>query len=157
ETQVLGLVVRAAVGKPLADYLSEKIWKPMGAEADATWLIDRGGYETGYMGLNATLRDWGRLGMLLANDGALDRKQIIPAAWIKPATTAEAPYLELGRASKFTGYGYQTWIIHPSEPAFALFGVRGQGVYIDPKSKVVVVHTAVFSDPRGSRADQFNL
>ena len=86
ESQVLGLVLRAAVGKPLTEYLSEKIWQPMGAEADATWLIDAGGYETGYMGINATLRDWGRLGMLLANDGELDGKQIIPAAWVKAAT-----------------------------------------------------------------------
>ena len=155
ETEVLGLVVRAAVGKPLAEYLSEKIWRPMGAEADATWLVDRGGYETGFMGLNATLRDWGRLGMLLANDGALDGKQIIPAAWIKAATTAEAPYLEVGKASRYTGYGYQTWLIHPREPYFALLGVRGQAVLVDPKSKVVTVHTSVFDDPRHSRVDQF--
>src|SRR5205085_12368547 len=63
ETVTLALALRAAVGMPLADYLSEKIWKPMGAEADATWLVDAGGYEVGFVGLNATLRDWGRLGL----------------------------------------------------------------------------------------------
>ena len=72
DTQVLGLVLRAATGKPLADYLSEKLWKPMGAESDASWMIDKGGFETGYAGINATLRDYGRLGILLAHDGVLD-------------------------------------------------------------------------------------
>lgn len=77
ETQVLGLVLRGATGKPLATYLSEKIWQPMGAEADATWIIDRGSYETAYIGLNAPLRDHARLGMLLANDGTRDGRSII--------------------------------------------------------------------------------
>jgi CubicO group peptidase (beta-lactamase class C family) len=158
ETQVLGLVLRAAVGQTLSQYLAEKIWLPMGAEADATWLIDAGGYETGYMGINATLRDWGRLGMLLANYGALDGKQLIPAAWVKAATTPESPHLRPGVATFRNGYGYQTWIID-IEGKFALLGVRGQGVFIDPVSKVVVVHTAAHGNPRDgtARGPQFEL
>jgi CubicO group peptidase (beta-lactamase class C family) len=158
ETQVLGLVLRAAVGKPLAEYLSERIWQPMGAEADATWLIDAGGYELGYMGINATLRDWGRLGVLLANYGAVDGKQIIPAAWVKAATTPESPHLRPGVATFRNGYGYQTWVID-IEGKFALLGVRGQGVLIDPVTKVVVVHTAVHGNPRDNagRGPQFEL
>jgi len=162
ETEVLSLVLRNAVGKPLADYLSEKIWQPMGAEADATWLIDAGGHELGYMGLNATLRDWGRLGMLLANGGrasaAPGAPQIVPAAWIKEMTTAQAPYLQRGSATRYNGYGYQTWLVGNTENAFALFGVRGQAVFIDPDAKLVIVHTAVFAsyDP-SLRNDQFGL
>jgi CubicO group peptidase (beta-lactamase class C family) len=166
ESEVLGLVLRAATGRNLSEYLSEKIWQPMGAEADATWLIDAGGYETGYMGINATLRDWGRLGMLLANDGALcandgklDCKQIIPAEWVRAATVAEAPHLRVGVATQYNGYGYQTWLIHPKERIFALFGIRGQGVFVDPVSKLVIVHTAVHGDPANdpSRGEQFGL
>src|SRR5262245_12444471 len=108
DSQTLGLVLRAAVGMPLAQYLSEKIWQPMGAEANATWLIDKGGYEMGYCCLNATLRDYGRFGLLLANGGARDGKQIIPAEWVKAATTASAPYLRVGFATSNNGYGYQT-------------------------------------------------
>ena len=63
----LGLVLRGATGRSVSDYLSEKIWQPMGAEANATWIVDKGGYETGYCCLNATLRDYARFGMLLAN------------------------------------------------------------------------------------------
>ena len=158
ETQVLGLVLRAATGRNLSEYLEEKIWKPMGAEADATWLTDAGGYETGYIGLNATLRDWGRLGVLLANYGARDGRQIIPEAWVKAASTAEAPHLRVGVASPRNGYGYQTWLID-NEGKFALLGVRGQGVMIDPVTKIVVVHTAVHGSPRdsGPRGAQFRF
>ena len=155
ESEVLGLVVRAATGKTLSDYLSEKIWIPMGAESDAYWLIDAGGYELGYMGINATLRDWGRLGVLLANYGALDGKQIIPAAWVKEATSVNAPHLEVGVATQWNGYGYQTWLIRKGTPMFALFGLRGQAVYVDPVSKLVIVHTAVYGVDGSERRAQF--
>ena len=145
ETQVLGLVLRAATGSPVADYLSTRIWQPMGAEADASWIIDKGGYEATYFGVNARVRDWARLGRLLANDGALDGRQIIPAAWVRAATTPPAGQFEPGQTGTLLGYGYQTWIVPPKpgqERQFALRGLRGQGVFVDPKSKLVMVHTA---------------
>jgi len=142
ETQVLGLVLRGATGKPLADYLSEKIWQPMGAEADASWLIDKGGYEAAFTGLNATVRDYGRLGLLLANDGAIEGRQLIPAAWVRAATTPPAPQFAPGRVQGLFGYGYQTWILGGTRRQFALRGIRGQFVFVDPASKVVMVHTA---------------
>jgi CubicO group peptidase (beta-lactamase class C family) len=142
ETQVLGLVLRAATGRPLAEYLSEKIWQPMGAEADASWIIDKGGYEAAYIGVNATVRDYARLGLLLAHDGALDGRQIIPAAWVRAATTPPAKQFEPGQTNSLLGYGYQTWILPGKERQFMLRGLRGQGVLVDPKSKFVMVHTA---------------
>jgi CubicO group peptidase (beta-lactamase class C family) len=142
ETQVLGLVLRAATGKPLADYLSEKIWQPMGAEADASWIVDKGGYEVAYIGVNATVRDYARLGMLLANDGALDGRQIIPSGWVRAATTPPAKQFEPGQTRSILGYGYQTWILPGTERQFMLRGLRGQGVFVDPRSKLVLVHTA---------------
>jgi CubicO group peptidase (beta-lactamase class C family) len=158
DSQVLGLVLRNAVGMPLATYLSEKIWQPMGAEANATWLVDKAGYETGYCCINATLRDYGRFGLLLANNGALDGKQIIPAEWVKAATTASAPYLRVGFATANNGYGYQTWLTD-REGRFAALGVRGQAIYVDPASKLVVVHTAVWIEARdtAARGEQFRL
>jgi CubicO group peptidase (beta-lactamase class C family) len=159
DTQVLALALRAAVGMPLAEYLSQKIWQPMGAEADASWFVDAGGYETGYMGINATLRDWGRLGLLLAYDGALNGRQIIPAAWVKAMTTPESAHLAVGVATPFNGYGYQTWLIDRNKRYFALFGVRGQAVFVDPETRTVVVHTAVHASPRDlpARAEQFSF
>ena len=126
ETQVLGLVLRAATGTPLAEYLSAKIWQPMGAEADASWAIDRGGYEAAYFAVNATVRDYARLGMLLANDGVLDGRQIIPAGWVRAATTPAAKQFEPGQTGSSYGYGYQTWILPGPDRQFALRGLRGQ-------------------------------
>jgi len=158
DTQVLALALRAAVGKPLAEYLSEKIWQPMGAEADATWLIDAGGYEVGYVGLNCTLRDWGRLGLLLANGGAIDGRQIVPADWVRAMTTPDAPHLRVGSASRSSGYGYQTWLIDEKEPYFALLGIRGQAIFVDPKTKLVMVVTAVNNlNDFPARIEQYSL
>lgn len=86
ETQVLTLVLCAATGKSLADYLGEKLWQPMGAEAEATWITGPDGLERGASFFSATLRDWGRLGLLLANDGALAGRQIIPGEYLLEAT-----------------------------------------------------------------------
>jgi CubicO group peptidase (beta-lactamase class C family) len=157
ESEVLGLVLRAAVGKPLAEYLQEKIWQPMGAEADATWLVDAGDYELGFAGIQATLRDWGRFGLLLAEGGARDGRQIIPAEWVKAATRPDDSHLAPGTATRYLGYGYQIWLVPGARPTFALLGVRGQAVFVDPAAKLVVVHTAVFAQARGSRDNQFSL
>ncbi|HSE87072.1 MAG TPA: serine hydrolase [Candidatus Binatia bacterium] len=139
ETQVLGLVLRNALGRPVADYLQEKIWEPMGAEADATWLIDRAGQEATYCCLNAVLRDYARLGLLLAHDGYWRGRQIIPAAWIKEATIVHP-----GQPQPATGrYGYQVWILAGDQRMFALRGIRGQAIFVDPASRLVMVHAAV--------------
>ena len=100
ETQVLGLVLRQAIGKSLADYLSEKIWQPMGAESDASWIVDKSGQEAAFCCLGATLRDFARLGMLLANDGVANGKQIVPKEWVREATqpTPGYPHLKPGVA-----------------------------------------------------------
>ena len=140
DTQVLALVLRAAVGRPLAEYLSEKIWQPMGAEADASWNVDAAGQEIGFIGISATLRDWGRFGLLLANDGALNGRQIIPAAWVRAATTPDAPHLKYGTAAGTAGFGYEIWLIDREAPRFALLGQRGQSVFIDRATKLVIVH-----------------
>ena len=159
DSQVLGLVLIRALKKPLAEYLSEKIWRPMGAEAHATWLLDKAGFETGYCCINAVLRDYARFGMLLANYGAIDGKQIIPAEWVKAATTPPADHLKVGTATPNNGYGYHTWITHRTEPRFAALGVHGQAIYVDPVRKLVVVHTAAWADgdDRGARGAQFRL
>jgi CubicO group peptidase (beta-lactamase class C family) len=150
EPQVLGLVLRAATRLPPAGYLEARIWRPIGAEADATWLVDNSGQEATFCCLNAVLRDYARLGLLLAHDGNWRGRQIIPAAWVREATTtrADQPHLWPGVATRAFGYGYQTWIIpgrmRPGERRmFMLWGVRGQRIYVDPQSRLVMVNTAV--------------
>ena len=103
------------------------------------------GQEATYCCLNAVLRDYARLGLLLAYDGNWRGRQLIPAAWLMDATTvrADQPHLRPGVASPVLGYGYQTWIVPGPRRMFLLWGVRGQRIIVDPQSKLVMVNTAV--------------
>jgi CubicO group peptidase (beta-lactamase class C family) len=149
ETQVLGFVLTGATGRTAAAYLEEKIWQPMGAEADATWLIDRSGQEATYCCLNAVVRDYARLGLLLAHDGHWRGRQLIPAAWVRDATSRhpDQKHLWPGIARPSIGYGYQTWILPGEARRFAFLGVRGQTIFVDPQSRLVLVQTAVRKRP----------
>lgn len=144
ETVVLAVVLRAVTGTTLSEYLAPRLWQPMGAEADASWIKASDGIETGSGGFNATLRDYGRLGMLLANDGAVGGKQVVPRAYLLEATDwhrqpdAFAPK----RATPFFGYGYQFWTFPGEKRRFALLGVYGQSIFVDPELKLVMVITA---------------
>ena len=143
DTETLGLVLVAATGQTLSDYFSAKIWSRIGAEHDAAWGIDAHGQETAFCCLNITLRDWGRLGRLLANDGAWNGAQIIPRDWVISATTPAAAFLQPGHGAGFYGYGYQVWLLPGTRRQFVLLGIHGQALYVDPASKLVLVHTAV--------------
>ncbi|WP_341895131.1 serine hydrolase [Ferrovibrio terrae] len=145
ETQVLGLVLTGALKRPIADYLSERIWQPIGAEADASWVIDRTGQETTYANFSAVLRDYARLGMLLANGGKVGTQQVIPADWLREMTRAHFTSTQTGR---WFGYGFQTWVFPENDGSFALLGVRGQTIFVDPQRRLVMVHTAVRPDAR---------
>jgi CubicO group peptidase (beta-lactamase class C family) len=144
---VLGLVLRRAVGLPVADYLHDKLWAPMGAEADATWLIDRSDQEATLSQRGAARLRAARL--LLAHGGQRRGQQVIPAGWLEDATSVRPDQLHLqpGIATPFFGYGYQTWIFPGQQRRFALLGVRGQAIYVDPSSRLVMVHTAVRKQP----------
>ena len=87
QTEVLGLVLTHAVGMSPSSYLQSRIWQPMGAEADAIWTTDHTGQEVAYCCFNAVLRDWARLGLLLAHGGEANGRQIIPRQWLQDATT----------------------------------------------------------------------
>lgn len=149
ETQVLGAVIVAATGRNLADYAGEKIWRPLGAEADASWIIDRAGLEAAFCCFQAVARDWLRLGLMLANDGAWNGHQIVPRDWIVAATSVDPArrHLAPGTATRYFGYGYQTWIFPGPERTFALLGVYGQTIAVDPANRIVMVHLAARATP----------
>ncbi len=147
-SEALTTTLRRAVGIPLSRYLSERIWIPIGAESDASWAVESSNQEIGPWGFNAVLRDYARFGRLLAFDGAWNGKQIIPKQWVIDATTAHVsePQVLPGKASHYYGYGYQIWILPGDRRMFALIGAEGQYVFVDPKSKLVLVQTAVRLD-----------
>ena len=145
DTETLGLVLTRATGAPPAQYLSSRIWAKIGAEADASWIVDASGQEATFCCVNAVLRDWTRFAILLAHDGRWNDEQVIPQAWVREATTA-APagsFLAPGTATRFWGYGSPTWIMPGARRQFALLGMHGQSIFVDPASKLVLVHTAV--------------
>jgi CubicO group peptidase (beta-lactamase class C family) len=134
---VLGLVLAAATKRTISDYAAEKLWQPLGAEADATWIIDATGQEITYAYLNAVLRDWARLGLMLANRGKWQGKTVVPEDWLR-ASAADALPTDSPRAK----YGYQIWY-SPDTRRFSLVGLRGQYVLVDPDLKLVLVQTAL--------------
>jgi CubicO group peptidase (beta-lactamase class C family) len=152
DTEVLGLVLTHATGMSLSAYLQSRVWKPMGAEADARWITDNTGQEIASCCLDATLRDYARFGLLLAHDGAFNGRQIIPRQWVLDATKPAIPgsRLALDNGHLPGGYGYQVWLLPGSHRAFALEGIHGQRIFIDPASGFVLVHTAVRTQAVGS-------
>jgi CubicO group peptidase (beta-lactamase class C family) len=145
EPDVLGVVLHRVTGKTLSDYLYEKVWQPIGAEADAAWLIDAEGQEVAHFGFNAVLRDYARLGRLLAHEGAWEGKQVIPTQWMTDATTVrpQDAYLLPGNATPDFGYGYLLWLLPGSRRQFAMFGDWDQRVCVDPQSRLVMVQTSL--------------
>jgi CubicO group peptidase (beta-lactamase class C family) len=144
ETVILAVLLRAVTGTTLSDYLTGRLWQPMGAEADATWIRSRDGIEIASGSFNAILRDYGRLGVLLANDGAVGAQQVVPKQYLLEATDwhrqpeAFAPK----QAAPYFGYGYQFWLFPGEKRRFALLGVYGQSIFVDPELKLVMVITA---------------
>jgi CubicO group peptidase (beta-lactamase class C family) len=149
EPDVLGIVLRSATGRSPSDYLQEKIWQPIGTEADAKWLVDAEGFELAHFGFNAVLRDYARLARLLAHDGVWDGGQLIPAQWMIDATTVRPSdaYLAPGKADRDFGYGYLLWLLPWGQRQFAMFGDFGQRICIDPASKIVLVQTGLEGTP----------
>ena len=134
ETNLAGTLLRSAIGNNLSIYLSEKIWRPFGMEADATWnLTEPGGGEFGGCCINATLRDYGRIGLFaLANGRLADGTEVLPAGWMDASTQPSEGY---------GGYGYFWWLDGPG--AFSASGIFGQGIYINRAENVVIaIHSA---------------
>lgn len=150
ETQIAGEVVRGAVGKPLAQYLSEKIWKPYGMETDASWWLDSpDGHEIGGSGFSATLRDYGRFGLFFLDGGLVNGQSILPAGWLHEAGS---PKTLLGGAPLH--YGYMWWPMSAApgtvnDGAFSAEGIFGQYVYINPRENVVIVQWSAQTRPTG--------
>jgi CubicO group peptidase (beta-lactamase class C family) len=131
ETNLVGVLVSAAVKRPLADYLSEKVWGPAGMEQQATWILSRTGQEISGCCIQAATRDLARFGLFILDGG---RGQL-PEGWLAEATSTRTGIGQEGR-----GYGYQWWTY--ADGSFAARGIFGQGLFIDPKRRLVIASNA---------------
>ncbi|CUI29155.1 6-aminohexanoate-dimer hydrolase [Achromobacter xylosoxidans] len=145
DTQLLGMALARVTGKPLADLLAERLWHPMGAESAATWNLDRpGGIEKAFCCLNATARDFARIGqqVLLAAQG----QGVVPAAWLA-RIARPAPHAVDG-----WGYAAQWWQRDPAGgPDFAAVGIHGQYLYVHPGRQVVIVKLSDYGENQDER------
>lgn len=156
ETQMLGLVLRGATGQSLCQYVSDNLWKPLGAQSRATWLTYAGEpIEMAAGNFNATVQDYARLGWFMANDGQRDGQSIVSRDYLLQMTDAGRqpemfrPGRMQNKGSTYVGYGLQTWLWPSSHRRFALLCIYGQAIMVDPDLKLVIVHIAVGKDASG--------
>jgi CubicO group peptidase (beta-lactamase class C family) len=144
DTVVLGYVLTRASSKTVSELCSEWIWQHIGADQDAQWRLMKDGVEYGGGDMFATLRDYGRLGMLMARGGNVSGTQLIPGKWLEAATDPdEQPWAFKPLQTKYWfGYGLQTWIFPLRTTTFAMRGAWGQSIFIQPKSRIVMVITS---------------
>jgi CubicO group peptidase (beta-lactamase class C family) len=135
DTQLLGAAVARREGRTLSELLRDELWGPIGAQDDATWNLDHeGGQEKAFCCINATARDYAKVGQLVLADGTVDGTRVIPADWISRIRTP-APHIVDN-----WGYSAQWW--HPTGgngDDFSAVGIYGQYIYVDPRTQTVIV------------------
>jgi CubicO group peptidase (beta-lactamase class C family) len=154
DTQVLGMILVRATGKSLSEYLSQKIWQPMGMQDPAYWLKDSNGMELALGGLNVTLRDYAKFGWLYLHQGQwLNERgqllQIVPKQWVIDSVTPDSARLMPGednpQSDTSDGYGFQWWIPLGAEDEYMARGIYGQYIYVDPDQDLVIVKNSANS------------
>lgn len=140
ETQMIGWVIENAYGKTIPELFSEKIWSKIGSEHDALWSLDKeNGAAKTFCCINSNARDFARLGKLVLQNGMWDSTQIVPAAYVKDATSP-ASWLKNREGDVVDYYGYQFWIMNYKGLNIPYFrGVKGQFIYVIPEKNAIVV------------------
>jgi CubicO group peptidase (beta-lactamase class C family) len=132
DTQMLGMIIKAITAEPIADYFSKNVWQPIGAKYPATWNVDRlDGIEKTFCCFNATARDYAKVGLAIVNGGQVGAKQIIDPVWLKRLKT---PVTKLDH-----NWGYGAFVWHPFPGISQAEGLHGQYIFIDPKTRTVIV------------------
>jgi CubicO group peptidase (beta-lactamase class C family) len=145
DTMVLGWVLEQATGEKLEDFTQKNLWAPLGAEADAFWIADGppgNGRALNGMGYNATLRDFGRLGLLMLHDGMRGDKRVLPEGWMTTATKMLPTGMPAGQG--FPGYGLQIWQVDYEPGSYAAVGLAGQFIYVSPRTDTVIVKLSYY-------------
>lgn len=157
-TQLLAMALERAVGMPLARWAEQRLWQPMGAQHDASWSLDSaaGGVARAFCCLNARAVDYLRLGLLVANEGRWNGRQIVSAGWLRQSTAAQSGLpgpaepawrnIESMATPRAAFYAWQ-WRrrplpgVRPLQAGSMVYaqGLLGQILLIDPESQTVVL------------------
>ncbi len=153
DTAVLGwLLERVSGGSSISAYATQRLWEPLGAEADGFFIMDGPpgiGREFNGAGFNATLRDFGRFGQMVLDGGEANGRRIVSADWIRESTR---PTQSSGSEP---GYGYQWWMAPGrGSQAFQAVGLQGQYIYIDPTTRTVIVKLSYFPPENTTASDE---
>ena len=140
ETSLVGVMLSRAVGMTLADYLSDKIWKPYGMEQDAAWIVDESGQEQAGCCLSMTLRDFARVGQFALEDGRIDGQPVTAPGWVADSTRVQ---IANGHPAP-SGYGYFWWI---GPKAYEASGIFGQSILVYPKDRLIMVVNSAWPHP----------
>ena len=142
DTAVLGwLIERVSGGSTVSAYTAQRLWEPLRAEQPGFYIMDGPpgtGREFSGAGFNATLRDYARLGQMMLNGGSANGHQIIWPEWVKESTSNHS-----STGSRRGGYGLQWWLLG-NQSAYSAIGLQGQFIYVDPRSKTVIVKISYF-------------
>ena len=141
DPQLLALAIERVTGKKLSEYASEKLWKPLGAEHDALWNLDRkNGTEKASCCFNTNARDFARIGQLVLNNGKWNGKQISPEWYLKEATNPVSELIDKELQKTNQRYGYQWWYLNYKNYHIKYArGILGQYIFVIPELNAVIV------------------
>ena len=146
DTYVLGCVVSAAMGEPLATTLSRSIWQPAGMEFDAYYTLESdGGQEIGGSRSGVALRDFGRFGQFILDDGIAGGRRILPEGWVDAAGARQFTLDASTNSYGADGYGYSWWI--GPDDAMVAVGFAGQSIYLNREARTVIVTLSCWPQP----------
>jgi len=145
-TQLLGMVIKKAVGQSLSSYFSEKFWQPMGAVEDALWQVDskENGMEKAYCCFATNAKDFARMGKLYKDHGKWNGEQLLDSAFIAKSTRL--------RFKDSPEYGYGWWLAHyKEEKGYAMRGHLGQYIIVFPERDLIIVRLGRQKGPKKNR------
>jgi CubicO group peptidase (beta-lactamase class C family) len=159
-TDAMGWIISRVIGKSIPELLSERIWKPLGANFDGYYQIDGAGIAFAGGGFSANMRDMAMFGEMIRNKGYFNKKQILPKSLIEDIMKGgDQELFEKSVYSLLEGWSYRNmwWITHNEHGAFAARGVHGQTIYIDPTAEMVIVRFASHPEAKNSKIDPTSL
>lgn len=153
DTHVLSAILRSLYSRPFEEILAEKLWQPLGMTSKASWGT-AAGTPVGFCCLNATTRDYAKLGSLFLNNGRWNGKQIISKTWVDEATIPSDAHVQPINARGNRGYQYQWWVPKDYDGEFFANGIWGQSIWVSRKHNMVIVTTATDPNFRANMSEK---